>query len=106
MNKVHSAAGLPRRRRPGGRDRLRSLPASKNFLDLFEHRIRREISDNNQQRIRWHVMVAIEFLELLAAERSDLLLRRRDNGVRMRAEKHSAQSLAGEKSGRGALDLQ
>ena len=85
---------------------MRSLPCAENLLHLVEHGFRGEIADDDEQRIRRHVILAIVVFELLALVGGHLLFRRRDDRVRMLAEKHAAKALIGEKAGRGALDAE
>src|SRR5262249_37546444 len=80
-------------------------PASKNAFDFPEHGGGIEIADEQQHCVFRRVEVAIDALQVVALVRGNLLDRRSNLRIRMRAEEDLAQSLAREEAGLGALQL-
>ena len=78
----------------------------KTFSICVEHRVAREIADDDQQRVRGRIILRVELLELLALVGGDLFFGGRNHGVGMLAENHAAEALVCEKRGRGAFDAQ
>src|SRR6202041_3610928 len=97
---------IVRRRNRNYRARRRSSPAAENPLDLRGHGVSGKIADDDEQRIGRRIIVVIELLKLRMLDRCHLFFGGRDDGIGMLAEKDAAESLAREKTGRGAFDAQ
>ncbi len=105
VHQIHAPAARIRRSRSRIRMRFFTGPTAEDFLGGFQHFIRIEIADEQQNRIFRRVKFAVDRLQILALVRGHLRLTRRNLGIRMRAKQNFAQSLACEEFRLRALQL-